>query len=330
MSSKKRAYSWAFTISNPTQEQTDWMYGLESLNGTLFKWMVCSQEFGDVNENLHYQGAFSLKNAKTWSAVRKLLNLKDGDELAEQRASQVTNVMYCKKGKQSHEEWDEEGIEGPNYGDGLVIICEFGNPPEQGEAKRSQWDDIRRAVENEWSDMDIVARWPQEGIRCASAIAKYRLMVDRSRADWRNVQVVYIHGTTGKGKTRAVTQKYGYPNVYRVTDYSSGAFDMYDGQDVLMFEEFRSSFKLEHMLNYLDGHPVELPCRYANQLLKATKIFIVTNIPLSEQYYKFQQSSASQGMKNSWDAFNRRISCEINVDDYEKFEIKDLPLLGEE
>lgn len=330
MSATQRAYSWSVTISSPTQEQTDFMFHLGEIKDTRFKWFVCAQEYGDVNQNLHYQIAFSLKNAKTWTAVFKMLGLKGGDNLEVQRATQVTNVLYCKKGSQSKMEWDEDGVDGTNYGNDLVIISEFGNPPELGEAKRSQWDDIRRAVENGWSDMDICARWPQEGIRCSSAIAKYRLLVDRSRADWRNVQVIYIHGVTGTGKTRSVMQKYGYPNVYRVTDYGSGAFDMYDGQDVLVFEEFRSSFRLEHMLNYLDGHPVELPCRYANQLLKATKIFIITNIPLEEQYPKFHNGFESEGQKQSWSAFNRRISGVIEVSEGQTLSIADLPLLGEE
>lgn len=331
MTSTKRSYSWACTISQPTPEQVDWIHDLESTNGHLFKWFIGAQEYGDENGNLHYQIAFSLKNAKTWTSVRRILLLKDGDHLEEQRASQVSNVLYCRKGSQTHQEWSDEGIDGPNYGMDVSIISEFGNPPELGESKRSQWDDIRRAVENGWSDMEIVARWPQEGIRCASAIAKYRLMVDRSRADWREVQTVYIHGVTGTGKTRSVMQKYGYPNVYRVTDYSSGAFDMYDGQDVLVFEEFRSSFKLEHMLNYLDGHPVELPCRYANQLLKATKIFIITNIPLEEQYPKFHNGFESEGQKQSWSAFNRRIDGVISVEEGQTLTVDDLPLLsGEE
>jgi len=331
MSKQKRAYSWACTISKPTIEQTDFMYEMEARRADFFKWFVCAEERGDENQNIHYQIAFSLKNAKTWTAVRKILNLKDGDHLEEQRATQVSNVLYCKKGIQTHAEWDEFGAEGETYGDGLVIISEFGNPPELGEAKRSQWDDIRRAVENGWNDMDIIARWPQEGIRCAGAIAKYRLMVDRSRASWRDVQTIYIHGVTGTGKTRSVTDKYGYPNVYRITDYNSGAFDMYDGQDVLVFEEFRSSFRLEQMLNYLDGHPVELPCRYANQLMKATKIFIITNIPLDEQYPKFHNGYQSEGQTQSWAAFNRRIDAVIEVEEGQTLSVDDLPILaGEE
>ena len=309
----KRSRGWAFTVSKPTDEQII-HFEQPPFDGVV-KWGVFALERGDLNEGLHIQGAIQFVNAKTWTAVRKLLELKPGDELAEFKASQATNAAYCQKGRQSKEEWNEFGVEGENYGLDVDILKIIGEPPKPGEAKVNQWDDIRQAIENGWSDMDIVAKWPQEGIRCQSAIAKYRLLFDRANADWRDVKVYYIHGETGTGKTSSICRHFGYPNVYRVTNYNSGAFDMYDGQDVILYEEFRSSFKLEQMLNYLDGHPVEIPCRYANKLLKATKIFIVTNIPLCEQYRSFHDPYASEGKRRSWDAFNRRIEAEVELKD---------------
>ena len=78
------------------------------------------------------------------------------------------------------------------------------------------------------------------------------------RHHWRDLTVTYIFGRTGAGKTRSVMDTYGYANCYRVTDYRH-PFDTYDGQDVLIFEEFRSSLKLADMLNYLDGYPLLQP-----------------------------------------------------------------------
>ena len=108
---------------------------------------------------------------------------------------------------------------------------------------------------------------------------------------------------------------------------------MYDGQDVVVFEEFRSSAKLELMLNYLDGHPVELPCRYANQLAQYSKVYILTNIPLEEQYRSFHDESEfypSEGKKNSWAAFKRRIGHIIEVQEGQNLGVHDLPKLSGE
>lgn len=76
---------------------------------------------------------------------------------------------------------------------------------------------------------------------------------------------------------------YGYDMVYRVTDYHH-PFDTYDGQDVIIFEEFRGGLKHGDMLNYLDGYPLLLPCRYYNRQACYTKAFIITNLKPDELY----------------------------------------------
>ena len=96
-------------------------------------------------------------------------------------------------------------------------------------------------------------------------------------------------------------EKYGYENVYRVTDYEH-PFDGYKGQDVIVFEEFRSCIKIGDMLDYLDIYPLTLPCRYNNKIACFTKIFIISNIPLEQQYPEIQREQP-----RTWVAFLRRI-----------------------
>lgn len=96
--------------------------------------------------------------------------------------------------------------------------------------------------------------------------------------------------------------QYGYSNVYRVTDYSH-PFDGYKGQDVILFEEFRSSISVGNMLEYIEGYPVELPCRYVNKIACYTKVYICSNIPLRKQYPNLQIDE-----NVSYNAFLRRIN----------------------
>ena len=131
--------------------------------------------------------------------------------------------------------------------------------------------------------------------------SRQTLLEAQYRDKWRDLSVVYIWGETGAGKTRSIMEQYGYSKVYRVTDYAH-PFDNYKGQDVILFEEFRSSLPLSAMLNYLDGYPVELPCRYSNKVACYTKVYLVSNIPLHEQYRNIQKDEPE-----SWNAFNRRI-----------------------
>lgn len=322
--SRTRTYAGC-TLNNPTEDEKNAILNLEE---DLFRWASFAIEEGESGTT-HIQAAWSLKNAKTFSAMKSALSSSRW-HLEEIRGTHFEAYQYTLKGQQSKEEWNAEKWGGENFGVNYDCLRTIGEAPQEEAKNKNQWDDIRQMIEEGLSDYEIAQVYPQEAIRCKTAIRGYRLMFEKMHADWREVDVWYIWGATGTGKTRSITQKYGYPNVFRVTDYSKGAFDMYDGQDVILFEEFRSSFRLEQMLNYLDGHPVELECRYANQLLKATKIFIVTNIPLDEQYHNFHNGCESEGQANSWKAFCRRISGIIEVREGEVLTQDMLPLLSAE
>lgn len=124
---------------------------------------------------------------------------------------------------------------------------------------------------------------------------------ERYKNEFRSLHVTYLFGAAGVGKTRSVMEKYGYEKVYRVTNYQH-PFDGYKGQSVIIFEEFRSSLPISDMLNYLDGYPVNLPCRYADKVACYTEVYIISNIPLDDQYPQIQLEQP-----NTWKALLRRI-----------------------
>lgn len=134
-------------------------------------------------------------------------------------------------------------------------------------------------------------------------IDRVRLIIKQEefKTTWRELEVTYIFGDTGAGKSRYVMEKYGYENVFRVTDYTH-PFDTYKGEDVVVWEEFFSSFRIQDCLNYADGYPLKLPARYSDKIACYTKLYICTNIPLEKQYPNVQEESPE-----TWKAFIRRI-----------------------
>ena len=110
------------------------------------------------------------------------------------------------------------------------------------------------------------------------------------RDKFRELEVTYIWGPTGTGKTRSVMERYGYSGVYRVSNYQH-PFDGYAGEDVLLLDEYSSNFKIRELLNYLDGYPLALPARYSNRVACYTKVYIISNLCLSRQYLDVQYSS---------------------------------------
>ncbi|MCL2861877.1 MAG: replication protein [Firmicutes bacterium] len=173
------------------------------------------------------------------------------------------------------------------------------------------YEDIMNLVNKQMSWKDFIKSKPKRIHMISNIKTAHDLLLRENKFDntFRTLEVTYIFGQTAKGKTRYIMEKYGYKNVYRVTKYDHTAFDQYEGQDVIVFEEYRSSFKIEDMLNYLDGYPLMLPSRYNNKEACYTKVYITTNWTLEQQYKNVQSEHPT-----TWQAFLRRIHKVYNFD----------------
>ena len=179
---------------------------------------------------------------------------------------------------------------------------EWGELPVERQGKRNDLDDLYDMIHSGMSTHEIIKDNPSYMLQI-DKIDKVRqaILEEKYKDTWRDMDVTYIWGITRSGKTRGVMEQYGYSNVYRVTDYIH-PFDAYKGQDVVLFEEFRSSLYIDDMLKYLDGYPVEFPARYMNRQACFTKVYFATNIDLRCQYPNIQKDQPM-----TWQAFLKRI-----------------------
>ena len=160
-------------------------------------------------------------------------------------------------------------------------------PPEQNK-RETVSAEILDMIADGATNADILHMFPAAMNRLQHIeTARQTLLEEEYRNQWRNVQVYYIWGKTGTGKTRHIMETYGYENVFHVTNYSH-PFDGYKGQPVILFDEFRSSLLIADMLKYLDGYPLLLPCRYADKVACYTNVFVISNIPMERQYPNVQ------------------------------------------
>lgn len=213
------------------------------------------------------------------------------------KGSVSDNVNYIKKaGKwESDESKQEKKIEG--------TFEEYGAQPPDSKGKRSDMSELYQMIMDNMTDAEILAQ-NQDYILQIDKINRVRttILTEKYRETVRlDLEVVYISGATGTGKTRGVLEKNGYSNVFRVTDYAH-PFDGYNCQSVIAFEEFRSSMKISEMLMYCDIFPLELPARFSNKYACYNTVYIISNWSLEKQYIEVQR-----GDKESWEAFLRRI-----------------------
>ena len=131
------------------------------------------------------------------------------------------------------------------------------------------------------------------------------ILEDTYSTTMRQVEVTYLFGASGTGKTRGIFERYNPKSICRITDYGGKngvRFDSYRGQEVLVFEEFHSQIPISAMLNYLDIYPIMLPARYNDRVACYTTVYLTSNIPLEAQYQEIQRYQLE-----TWYAFLRRI-----------------------
>lgn len=293
MGKDSQSRKWQITINNPIEKKLthDVIKQFVGTMKNVIYWCMADEigDEGTYHTHIYIQGL----NGIRFSTVK---NRFDGGHFEMAKGTAQQNRDYvCKQGKWLNDHKHETCVDG--------TFEEFGEVPMERQGKRNDLDDLYAMIKDGMSDYEILEQEPSYMLHMDKIEkARQTIVQEHYKNEWRNVDVTYICGDTGSGKTRSVMEKYGYSNVYRVTDYLH-PFDSYKGQDVVIFEEFRSGFRIGDILNYLDGYPLELPCRYNNKYACYTKVYIISNVSLSQQYTNLQVEEYS-----SYLAFLRRIN----------------------
>lgn len=285
---------WLLTINNPAEHHLDHSEIRRILSGIkgLTYWCMCDET--GANGTYHTHLFLFKTSAIRFSTIKKWFPSAHIDKAF---GSIKDNYEYIlKEGK--HKNTDKADT---NHKD--TFECS-GEMPFERQGARSDLVELYSMFEAGMTDAEILAENPNYLLRVDKfSSARQTILFSKFRTMERNVEVIYIFGEPGTGKSASIQKVFGYKlgDFYRVTDYNN-PFDSYMGEDVIVFEEFRGQLPLDSMLNYLDIHPVELKARYVNKQACYTKVFIISNISLDSQYRYIQKDEPV-----SWKAFLRRI-----------------------
>lgn len=300
MNEQGMSRKWLLTINNPVEKgytHDKLIEIMEQFKGVTYYCM--SDEIGLETKTYHTHLFMYAPNGVRFSTIQKRIP--------------NCHIDYCKGTAQQNKDYvfKEGKYAGTNKEDTRVdgTQLEWGEMPVERQGRRNDIVDLYDMIANGMSDFQILDAAPDYMLNL-NQIRQTRQVIrsEKFKNTFRQLTTTYIWGSTGSGKTRYVMEKYGYENVYRVTNYKH-PFDDYRGQDVVLFDEFRSSLPLADMLKYLDGYPVVLPCRFADTQACFTKVYFTTNIPLDKQYVNIQRDEIE-----SYKAFLRRIHKSINWD----------------
>lgn len=298
ISTKSRKYQ--LTFNNPEEHNVSHSSINEIMKQLKWEYYCLCDEVGE-NQTPHIHLFFYCKNAVSFDRLKKLFPTA---HIESALGSCQENRDYIRKeGKYLNSDKKETNM--------IDTFEEYGEMPLDKSVKNeNQSEEIVQMLKDGYSNKEIIDVFPS-AYRQTKQMDAYRktLLKEKGKSKCIEKAVFYIWGETGTGKTTFVMEKYGFENVYTVTDYKN-PFDDYNGEKVILFDEFHSSLPINSMLHYLQKFPCKLPARYENTFAIYDTVYIISNISLDEQY-KYED-------RETFNAFLRRIK-EVTVFDKREF-----------
>ncbi len=183
---------------------------------------------------------------------------------------------------------------------------ESGELPEEANDRKNTMVLVQTMISDGASNADIIRQIPKMGFHLKDIdLIRQTLLCEKYMTENRVLNVTYVYGETGTGKTSGIYTQHTIADICRITSYSNpkALFDSYVAHTVVVFEEFHSQISMSEMLNYLDIYPIMLPARYQNKVACFDTVYITSNLPLEEQYKSIQVNEPA-----IWRAFLRRIN----------------------
>lgn len=296
---------WVGTWNNPAMDDDEFRTYLGKLyEDEKLQYAVFQRESAPTTGTQHYQFFIAFTKTMYFNKVKELL---PKCHFAPMRSTPDQCRIYCKK--------EETRISGP------YEIGEF-----LGQGKRS---DIARAVELIKSGAtmkDIDELYPTTAVMHGNKLKEYIYRQQNATklarqenyvTKWRNLEITYIYGPPRTGKSTSVRYSADQSELFAVTQYDQNMFDGYNGQSILLIDEFYSQIKLTVLNQILEPNPVLLNVKNSRVQACFEKVFIISNYPLSKLY-----TSVRPAQDPSYNAFCARINKIIRFDDKGKQHIE--------
>lgn len=247
---KARAVCW--TMFNHEDKLVDLrVYAAEC------KYMVWGREVCPTTGRIHLQGYTSFKNPQSMGEFAKRFQC----HTLKAKGSALQNRVYCTKDGQFEE---------------------FGEIPKQG--RRTDWEDAVEMVQEGEKVVDVIERFPHmvPNIRALDNMRERRLLPLH-----REVSVYVIWGSSGIGKTRYAYEK--YPDLFpKPTPKQSGTWwNGYDGQKVVLFDDFYGEHIYSDLLRVLDRYPYSAPICGGGYVWAQWDTVIITSNKHPREWYRF-------------------------------------------
>lgn len=275
-----RTRGWCFTVFND--------FELCKLVIQSADYSIIGKEIAPTTGREHLQCYAYWHDKKSGGALIKALP-KEFGRLFAAKGSPKSNQKYCSKDGDFEED---------------------GDLPQQGE--RNDIAEFRDAILDGMSEEELIMEYPNMMARYDRFYQRCRNLVLKKVAR-KNIdttpEVIVIIGDSGIGKSRTCYDNEKIEDIYPL-ETGDGSKDSvfwcgYNGEEVILIDDFHSDLKLNYMLRLLDRYPMKLNIKGSHTYKCAKRIYITSNIEVNQWY----PNCASRHK----DALKRRITKTIDL-----------------
>lgn len=253
-----RSRGWCFTLNNYTEDDFSCARALcKSAD-----YGIIGLEIGKEGTQ-HLQGYIYKSNRYSFNTVKELIPRA---HIESAKGSPQQNIKYCSKDGQ---------------------FTEWGTRPEQG--KRNDISEFRDAIWNNLSEEELLIEYPEMMAKYDRFYQRCRNVLLKKQAQKMEPPIVTVLvGEPGIGKTKSVYDNHDINDIYKMEcgDGSSNSiwWDNYNGEQVILIDDFHNNFKLDYMLRLLDRYPMKLNIKGGHTWKCATHIYITSNTDPNNWY----------------------------------------------
>lgn len=239
--------------------------------------IIGGQEKAPTTGWLHHHIYINFKKSQRHGAVKKIFG-------------KTVNIQDAKGDAHDGKKYATK----PETKTGDLILYEYGTIPVKG--KRNDIEVFKNDIEAGLSKQEMFDKHFHTMARYPRLYNEYSASLLEQKAKKRHkqpVDIIYIYGTTGTGKT---TKAYEFDENLYTIDHSYCEdkvwFDGYTGQDTVLFDDFRGGIKFSYMLKLLDTRYMQLAVKFGFTHKAWKRVIITSNIPPEEQYQHMAETNA--------------------------------------
>ncbi|AXQ66357.1 MAG: putative viral replication protein [Cressdnaviricota sp.] len=237
---------WIFVINNYTETDISLVANFAKKKCS---YLAYAYEVGESGTP-HMQGYLELKARTLFKSLKKQL---PRSHLERRKASAQQALDYCKK------TCEKEGD-----------LIEFGTISKPKPGRRTDLEEVRLKLKAGETDATIADEHFGAWVKYRKAFTAYRLM--QVKRNWP-CTIIWITGESGSGKSRHAHEH--WPDAY----YKSPGkwWDGYQGEDVVVFDDFRSDWcTYGTLLRWADRYPCLIETKGGTAPLLCKQIIITT------------------------------------------------------